>query len=706
MIFKKLFAQYTRYLLAGLIICMAMGESHTYAQQGKGISLDVDDFSESELDSIDVAARLVKWGASGSKGAFPQAISIYSSLLEDHPEDLYLLYRCGVANLKTDGNFKRAIELLSKVKKARPRMMEVNVSLAEAYHQGYQFEAATELLDSLEAKRDLKGVWKQKADQLRRHLKHAKNFNQDPRDVSIRNLGETINSKASEYVPVISSDESIMIFTYRGPRSEGGRQDWDGEKASYGVYYEDIYMSRKGENGKWLPPEPIDTLNGPGHDANIALSPTGQKLFVYQNTPKSSGDIYISERQGDQWGEAKKLPGEVNRDDSWEGSVSLSSSGKTLYFSSTREGGFGGKDLYKAELLEDSTWGNVQNMGPRINTEKDDDAPFIHPENTALFFSSKGHNSMGNYDIFRTDLEKGEWTDPVNLGAPVNTPNADIYYVISADGKRGYYSSGKPGGYGRQDIYVVEPGYIRDDPSLVLYKGKVKFCDEPVEAKIQVLQEHDGEELAYYTSNSSSGKFLLNLPSGKSYNIRFELKEQPVQPIEKNVNAIQIDSFVQIEDKINFYTPECRPDSLDEVKVENEKPAGKDTSKKEMVLKIENRKVGEVDTATAVEMEYEEIVEQYGDMSADGLVFKVQVAAYEHPENYDHSHLTDLGKVIKKDYPDGISRFYVKNEFKTLNEADEFLDKVIDEGQLDAFVIAFMEGKRTYLKELVPAVQM
>ncbi len=344
-------------------------------------------------------------------------------------------------------------------------------------------------------------------------------------------------------------------------------------------------------------------------------------------------------------------------------------------------------------------------MGPAINTEEDEDAPFIHPENTALFYSSTGHNSMGGYDIFRTDLENGEWSKPINLGAPVNTPNDDIYYVISADGKRGYYASGKPGGEGRQDIYVVEPGYIHDNPVLVLYKGKVRFCDEPVEAEIQVLQEHNGEELAYYTSNSESGKFLLNLPSGKSYNIRFKLKGEGLEPITKNVNAIEVDSFVQMEDRIDFYTQECRPDSLKEVKIDSGKQAEKDTGK-QVVLKIEKRKVGDIDTTTSVDMEYEEIVEQYGNMKADGLEFKIQVAAYRHPENYDHSHLDKLGKVISRDYEDGITRFYIKKSFKTLNEADSFLDKVIDAGQLDAFVLAFLDGERTYLKELVPAVQM
>jgi tetratricopeptide (TPR) repeat protein len=632
-----------RIILPVLLLLTAEG---AIAQQGKGIRLNIDEFDEAELDSLDIADRLFEWGnsASGSNAALLQAIPIYEDLLDRHPEDLYLLYKCGISHLKTNGHFQRAIDLLSRVRERRPNMVEVKASLAEAYHQGKEFDRSSALLDSLEDEK-LTKVWKEKVSELRKDLKNAQQFYGDPRDVAIRNIGGPINTQASEYVPVISSDESIMIFTYRGENSVGGRQDWDGEKSEYGVYYEDIYMSRKDEKGNWQEPEPIDTLNGPGHDANIALSPDGQKLFVYHNDPKSSGDIYVSHLEGDQWTEAEKLEGEVNRDDSWEGSVSLSSDGQTLYFSSTRDGGFGGKDLYKAELMEDSTWGNVQNMGPRVNTEKDDDAPFIHPENTALFFSSKGHNSMGGYDIFRTDLENGEWSEPINLGAPVNTPNDDIYYVISADGKRGYYSSGKPGGKGRQDIYVVEPGYIHDDPTLVLYKGKVKFCDEPIEANIKVLKEHDGKEMAYYTSNSSSGKFLLNLPSGKSYDIRFKLEDKKVDPIEKNVNAIEIDSFVQIEDQVHFYTEECRPDSLKEVDMPERDSAQKDTGKK-VVLKLEKRKVGGVDTSTSVDMEYEEIVEQYGDMSAEGLEFKIQVAAYRHPENYDYSHVTNLGKVI------------------------------------------------------------
>lgn len=686
--------------------------------QEEGIFLDIGNFNESELDSLDVAERLVEWGENpyGDFTAFRRAIPIYESLLERHPEDDYLLFRAGVCHLETDGHFERAIELLSRVQGEHPEVPEVNVALAEAYHQGYRFDKALEHLKKVEEMaRDLSPGLEEKIPRLKRSLKHAKELNESPRDVSIRNIGETINSEASEYVPVISSDESILIFTYRGENSVGGRKNWDGESDPYGVYHEDIHMAEKGPEGDWLPPEPIEKLNSEEHDANIALSPDGQRLFIYHYSPESSGDIYVSRRKGDEWSEAEKLKGEVNQPDSWEGSVSVSSDGQTIYFSSTRDGGYGGRDLYTAELLEDSTWGNVQNLGERINTEEDDDAPFIHPENTALFFSSKGHNSMGGYDIFRTDLEKGEWSEPVNLGAPVNTPSDDIYYVISADGKRGYYSSGKPEGYGRQDIYVVEPGYIHDDPTLVLYKGNVNFCDEPIDANIRVLQEHDGEELAYYTSNSASGKFLLNLPSGKSYDIKFSLEDKGLDTITKNVNAIQIDSFMEIEDEIHFYTDECRPDSLKEIALEEEEKGSAEKSEEgsegeeeegKTVLKIEKRKIGDVDTGTTVDMEYEEILEEYGEMSAEGLVFKVQVAAYRHPENYEYDHLKDLGDVKSESYPDGITRFVMDKEFETIREADEFLQKVIDAGQLDAFVIAFLDGQRTYLEELVPAVQM
>ena len=163
--------------------------------------------------------------------------------------------------------------------------------------------------------------------------------------------------------------------------------------AADGQYYEDVVVSYK-KDGKWSDPESIaDNINTNGHDASIAISIDGQRLFIYKQTSKDGGDVYSSDLNGDNWSKPERLEGDVNTKE-WEGSATLASDGKTLYFSSDRVGGFGGRDIYSAKLQSDDSWGEVKNLGPVINTRFDDDAPFIHADRRTLYYSSKGHNSM------------------------------------------------------------------------------------------------------------------------------------------------------------------------------------------------------------------------------------------------------------------------------------------------------------------------
>ena len=185
-----------------------------------------------------------------------------------------------------------------------------------------------------------------------------------PLDVNIQNIGRPINTNGSEYVPVISTDQSIMIYTYKGEKSIGGLRDEYGNPDPKGTYSEDIYLSYK-VGDSWIPPEKNklfyatvfstkvqEGINSAGHDASIALSVDGQTLFIYKDTEIGSGDIYISERDGTAWTYPTKLNININSDH-WEGSASLSADKQTLLFSSERPGGLGGKDIYMSVKRED-----------------------------------------------------------------------------------------------------------------------------------------------------------------------------------------------------------------------------------------------------------------------------------------------------------------------------------------------------------------
>jgi len=315
-------------------------------------------------------------------------------------------------------------------------------------------------------------------------------------------------------VPVISADETVLIFTSRRPGTTGGQI-----QESTGQYHEDIYLSVKDSAGQWTTPENIGTeINTAGHDASIALSPDGQELFVYKDD--NSGDIYISTLNGNKWSAPKKVLGAINSK-YWEPSASISADEKTLFFTSDRPGGYGGRDIYVCNLLPNGQWAAPKNMGPDINTEYDDDAPFIHPDSKTFYFSSEGHKSMGGFDIFvsKYDADKKTWGKPENVGYPINTAGDDIFFVWSADGTRGYFSSIRADSYGDKDLYVVSRPKV--SVSLIVLKGRV-FAEETekaISATITIVDNETNKIVGITNSNSYSGKYTVILPPGKNYGI-------------------------------------------------------------------------------------------------------------------------------------------------------------------------------------------
>ncbi|MEJ0033096.1 MAG: hypothetical protein WDO15_23390 [Bacteroidota bacterium] len=227
--------------------------------------------------------------------------------------------------------------------------------------------------------------------------------------------------------------------------------------------WEDIFISSK-EGGKWTPAKnigapvdigaPVGTLN---HESTTALSRDGNTLLIYKD--ENNGDIYVTSRKttSEPWSAPEPLEG-INSTYA-ESSASLSTDGTTLYFSSDRPGGLGGFDIYMATKDSRGNWTKIKNLGPGINTPYDEEGPFIDYEGKVLYFSSKARKGMGGYDIFKstlTDVKNNKWSDPENLGYPINTPDNDVYFVGSKDGKRGYYSSVREDGLGYADIYRVD----------------------------------------------------------------------------------------------------------------------------------------------------------------------------------------------------------------------------------------------------------
>ena len=338
--------------------------------------------------------------------------------------------------------------------------------------------------------------------------------------ITVTNL-KAINSTFSDYSPVISADGSVLMFASRRSVTE---KEIAKKKESMEHIFESDYNAK---TKKWSAPKMLSaTINQESRmNCPLALSNDGQEMFIYRDDSKKNGDIWETTLSGEDWNEPVKLSEPVNSK-YHESKASLAPDGRTLYFVSDRPGGLAGRDIYVCTRDSAGHWGAATNLGAPINTAEDEEGVFIHPDGKTLYFSSKGHGGFGGYDIFRSDFINGAWSEPVNLGEPINTPDDDVFFVLGADGKTGFYSSSRKGGMGEQDIYQVTFTPIKVNkknswPRLTLLKGVVidEVTSKPVEATIEITDIEKKTLVTKLTSNSSTGNFMVSLPAGKNYGI-------------------------------------------------------------------------------------------------------------------------------------------------------------------------------------------
>jgi len=422
-----------------------------------------------------------------------------------------------------------------------------------AYKQGLGLHANHKFDEAIQSFTQFKSTLKagdERIPEVDRYIKYCQNGKElvkNPVKVKIKNLGPVINSKYPDYVPAISADETVLVFTSRRNNTTGGKKDPQDNQ-----YFEDIFISVKSDDTTWTTPQILagSGINTESHDAAVGLSPDGQELFIYKVTGKDGGDLYQSTLVGSVWSAPKNLGPNINTA-AWEPSASITSDEKVLFFTSDKKGGFGGRDIYMSKVQPNGEFGPAVNLGPKINTPLDEDAPFIHADGKTLYFSSKGHSSMGGFDIFYCTIntETGDINaEPKNIGYPINTSGDDVFFVWSADNKRAYFSSAREGGYGDKDLYVLERDEAKSE--LVVFKGTIMSCekDKPVGGTILVTDLGTGKAVGIYTSNVTTGKYTVILPAGKNYAITVEAPGYAFYS--KNINIPHLDHYVEMKDSI------------------------------------------------------------------------------------------------------------------------------------------------------------
>jgi hypothetical protein len=677
--------------------------------------------AQEKKESIDALNEAAEQYMSPEVQDYQGAYDTYDKLDKRDPSNPYYKYQKGMCAFHLPEKKQETVTLFETAYKMDPKETAILLYLGKAYHMNYRFDDAIKTFNDFLATNP-SAADKAEAEKLIKNSEYGKNVTQEMLQADIRNIGPPVNTTAQEYSPVISADESVIIYTYRGPKSTGGLMDGKFRPdAKHGFYTEDVFMSRKDKDSVWSEPVGIPAINTNQNESSLALSPDGQTLYTYRSTEQDSGDIYESHYQGEEWTAPEKIKGDVNTN-YYEGSCSVTADGKYFYFSSTRKGGFGGRDLYVAEKAEDGTWKNVKNLGDKINTNDDEDTPFIHPDGLTLFFSSKGHNSIGDYDIFYSIKKENSWIDPLNMGYPLNTTDDDRFYVMNASGQRGYFSSNRVsnGGNGSPDIFTVTPGIIGEKPVLAMILGYVYGNDKPIDAQIEITKKSNGEKIGPFTSNVKTGKYLVALSPGENYTFHIRAKDYPdvTEDLDinklgkfvelrkdfhlirdgykdphtvKNLNQIlaSLDTITKVPD--SFKVAQDTPPLATSPATEPKQPC--DDFKTLDFSALKGKSLNDINV-------YKKLLAIGEKICADKMVFKVQIGAYRHPENYKYEKLQEFGTPEKVDYPDGITRF-TQGQFDGLKAAEAQRQKAINKGQKDAWIVGFIDGKRYTLEELI-----
>jgi tetratricopeptide (TPR) repeat protein len=486
------------------------------------------------------------------EGNYLKALEYFKKLEEVDPNDLYYKLVIGICYSHKVDEKKKSIEYLENVQQLNPDFNEAKLYLGRAYAVNQQFDKAIETLESFLMDEDIEDESALLARRWIQNCENGKELVADSLDVKVKNMGSIINSKDAEYVPLITPDESQLIFTYKGEKSLG-LPDKKGE------YFEDVYVAYKSpddwmyDEDVWLEPKGIETINTENDDACIAISIDGQKLFLYSYEKVNGGDLYISQLEGTVWSEPIPLSGGVNTK-YWEGSLAISSDENELYFASDRPGGFGGRDLYKAEKQDDGTWGNIQNLGSEINTPYNDDSPFLQIDKQTLFYSSEGHNTMGGYDIFFSKLENGQWGKPTNLGYPINSVEDDRYFVMNASGKKGFYSSAGAGSIGDNDLFYVEldPVKLGIKSIAALIVGTVFVDDEPAAAHLTITNLTLNSTAGEFGSNSETGNYGVALAPGFAYAISYDVEDHDSHS--DQIDLTDLNDYIEVSNNVYIYS--------------------------------------------------------------------------------------------------------------------------------------------------------
>jgi outer membrane protein OmpA-like peptidoglycan-associated protein len=460
------------------------------------------------------------------KGKYTEAIPYFEEVCTANNSNTDALYMLGLSYRYTNKN-EKAIEKLTRLKEIKPDYWAwFYYELGIAYTALNQFAKAVSSYDDFlkyyphDASR-MKYIYQAKAGryyaQKAPEVRAAGKMMEEP-----VNMNEPVNSKWGDYSPQSSPNGRIIYFTSKRKDNRSATQTNSDFNETNG-WDEDVYFIEKKESGWTLPKQLPEPINSDGHDFGASFSGDGQNM-VYVACNRDGGvgncDLYLLSLEGTSWSKPVNMGNVVNSKE-WDSQPTMSADGNTIIFSSDRENGFGGADLYMTTKNKFGDWGAAMNLGGVINTPYTEKSPFLSPDGKTLYFTSNGHPGHGGFDLFISVYENGKWSEPVNLGKPLNSEEDDAYFTIGGSGEVGYFASSRKGTIGDLDLYSIKiPEALRPQPTVVV-SGIVSNAktNSPVGAYVMVEDLNTGELIAVNKSNTVSGKYLVVLPAGRTYSV-------------------------------------------------------------------------------------------------------------------------------------------------------------------------------------------
>jgi len=551
---------------------------------------------------------------------YKEALKAYVNAYDYNQFHPGLNYKTGICYYYLN-DYEKTLEHLNKALEIDGDIAgDIHYFIARSYHLLNQFDKAIEQYNTYKAglpesgRKDLV----EKINHFIEYCQHGKQMKGNKKNIHIKRLTGEINSPYDDYYPVIAESKDKMYFSSRRPQQEKEKLNpYDNR------YYEKIFVAYQVDDSWKAPLLVRGKVNSRFHnDVPVMVTGDDQGLYFYRSH-KDEGDILYSERDVDEWSKPDRISRNVNSGNK-ETSMYITRDAEMLFLVSDRKGTIGGKDIFMATRKSQKRWNQPENMGAIINTAYDEEGVYFHEESKTLYFASKGHQSMGGYDLYKTSLKDDmSWTNPENLGYPLNSAGDDLFLTIDEKLRTGYFSSDRTGGAGQMDIYratfigpekelmptssedwIAVSGMLKEDffkeekqtrgKSVTILKGLVKDSKDSsaIAANIEIVDSETNTTMKTAQSDSTSGSFLVTLPAGHRYGIAVSAKDYlyhseymdipasaKYQEIEKDIYLLKIEIGSKMILK-NIYFEEgestLRPESFVElgfvVKVLRENP--------------------------------------------------------------------------------------------------------------------------------------